>query len=87
MIVCNIYRPPRDLKVNYKQFIEEFSLLLSQLDCKNSEVIIARGFGVNLLNINYKEYSNEFYDTLTGFRFFPKNNILNKIFLLKWYIN
>ena len=30
-IVDNIYRPPRDLSVNYKQYIEEFSLLLSQL--------------------------------------------------------
>ena len=35
VIVGNIYRPSRDLNVKYKQFIEEFSLLLSQLDCKN----------------------------------------------------
>ena len=70
MIVGNIYRPPRDLNVNHTYFIDEFSLLLSQLDCKNSEGIIAGDFNINLLKINYKEYSSEFNDTLTGFSFF-----------------
>ena len=72
VIVGNIYRPPRDLNINHTQFIDEFSLLLSQLDCKNSEVIIAGDFNINLLKINDKEYPSEFYDTLTGFSFFPK---------------
>ena len=70
--VGNIYRPPRDINTNYEQFIDEFSLLLSQLDCKNFEVIIVGDFNINLHKINYKEYSSEFYDTLTGFSFFPK---------------
>ena len=39
---------------------------------KKSEVIIAGYFNINLLKINEKEYCSEFYDTLTGFSFFPK---------------
>ena len=65
VIVSNIYRPPRYLNINHTQFIDEFSLLLSQLNCKISEVIIAGDFNINLLKINDKEYPSEFYDTLT----------------------
>ena len=54
VIMGNIYRPPRDLNVNYKQFIDEFSLLLSTFDQNNSEVIIAGDFNINLLKINQK---------------------------------
>ena len=72
MIVGKIYKPPRDLNINHTQFFYKFSLLLSQLDCKKSEVIIAGDFNINLLKINDKEYPSEFYDTVTGFSFFPK---------------
>ena len=54
VIMDNIYRPPRDLNVNYKQFIDEFSLLLSTFDQNNSEAIIARDFSINLLKFNQK---------------------------------
>ena len=58
----NIYRPPRDLNVNYKQFIDEFSLLLLlTFDQNNSEVIIAGDFNINLLKINQKEIFSEFF--------------------------
>jgi len=39
---------------------------------QKSKVIIAGDFNINLLKINEKEYCSEFYDTLTGFSFFPK---------------
>ena len=43
-----------------------------QIDFKTSEVIIAGDFNINLLKIKEREYCSEFYDTLTGFSFFPK---------------
>ena len=43
-----------------------------EIDFFKSEVIIAGDFNINLLKINEKEYCSEFYDTLTGFSFFPK---------------
>ena len=36
VIMGNIYRPPRDLNVKYKQFIDEFSLLLSSTFVQNN---------------------------------------------------
>ena len=69
----NIYRSPRDLNVNYKQFIDEFSLLLlSTFDQNNSEVIITGDFNINLLKINQKEIFSEFFYSLTEHSFFPK---------------
>ena len=47
----NIYRPPRDLNVNYKQFIDELSFLLSTFDKNNNEVIITEYVNINLLKI------------------------------------
>ena len=60
-IMGNIYRPPRDLNVNYQQFINEFSLLLSTFDQNNPEVIIVGDFNINLLKINQKEIFSEFF--------------------------
>ena len=74
----NIYRPPRDLNVNYKQFIDEFSLLLSTFDQNNLEVIIAGDFNINLLKINQKEIFSEFFYSLTRHSFFPKITLLTR---------
>ena len=58
----NIYRPRRDLNVNYKKFIDEFSLLLLvTFDQNNSEVIIAGDLNINLFKINQKEIFSEFF--------------------------
>ena len=87
VIMGNIYRPPRDLNVNYKQFIDEFSLLLSTFDQNNSKVIVAGEFNINLLKINQKEIFSVFFYSLTEHSLFPKNNTANKIFKLKWCFN
>ena len=55
-----------------KKCIDEFASILSHIDFKKSEAIIAGDFNINLLKINEKEYCSEFYDTLTGFSFLPK---------------
>ena len=72
VIMGHIYIPQRDLNVNYKQFIDEFSLLLSTFDQSNSEVIIAGDFNINLRKINQKEIFNDFFYSLTEHSFFPK---------------
>ena len=85
VIIGNIYRSPRVLNCDYKKIIDEFASVLSHIDLKKSEVIIAGDFNINLLKINEKEYCSEFYDTLTGFSFFSQNNIPNKIFFPEWH--
>ena len=38
VIIGNIYRPPRDLNVDYRQFTDEFVTLLILFDSSNNEV-------------------------------------------------
>ena len=51
-IIINIYRPPNDIQLNYKMFIDEFTILLSCFDKINSEIIIT---GVDIPISNWDE--------------------------------
>ena len=55
IIIGNNYRPPKNLNENYKQFLPEFTPIISSFDISNSDVIIAGDFNINLLKINEKE--------------------------------
>ena len=55
IIIGNIYRPPKDLNENYKQFLSVFTPIISSFDRTNSGVIIAGYFNINILKINEKE--------------------------------
>ena len=62
--------PPRDLNENYKQFLSEFTPIISSFHRTNSDVIIAGNFNINLLKINKKEVFAEFFDTLISYSFY-----------------
>ena len=72
LMIGNIYRPPRDLNKNYKQFIEELTPMLSLCEKDNSEMIITGDFNINLLKINEREIFGEFFDTLISSSFYPR---------------
>ena len=71
ILICNIYRPPKDLNADYRQFIEEFSKFTDSIGEKN-EVIITGDFNINLLKIYERELFSEFLDTLVTHSFIPK---------------
>ena len=71
--IGNIYRPPRPSNENYKEFIDEFSTVLSSLKLnRNKNIILAGDYNINLLKINENEFCNTFFDTLTSFSLFPQ---------------
>ncbi len=70
--IVNIYRPPKDDLEHYKEFIEEFSYILDKLEKDKNKVIISGDFNIDLLKINDKQIINEYFDTLTSHRFYPK---------------
>ena len=72
IILGNIYRPPRDINENYRQFIDEFSTLLAKLERSHSDVIIAGDFNIDLLKIHEKPIFGDYFDAITGHSFFPK---------------
>ena len=71
MIIGNIYRPPRDLNENYMKFLNEFTSIISLIDKKNSDIIIAGDFNINLLQINEKNIVGEFFDMLISNTVYP----------------
>ena len=72
LLIGNIYRPPRDLNINYKQFIEELTPLLSLYNKNNSEMILTGDFNINLLKVNEREVFGEFFETLISSSFYPR---------------
>ena len=72
IILGNIYRPPRDINENYRQFIDEFSTVLAKLERAHSDVIIAGDFNIDLLKIHEKPIFGDYFDAITGHSFSPK---------------
>ena len=64
-IIGNIYRPPRMLKDEIKQFINEFSLLIVSLEKYRLSINLAGDYNLNLLKINNDELCNEFFELIT----------------------
>ena len=71
IILGNIYRPPRDINENYRQFIDEFTTVLAKLERSHSDVIIAGDFNIDLLKIHEKPIFGYYFDAITG-QFSPK---------------
>ena len=71
IILGNIYRPPRDINENYRQFIDEFSTVLAKLERSHSDVIIAGDFNIDL-KIHEKPIFGDYFDAITGHSFSPK---------------
>ena len=61
VIIGNVYRPPRNTNNGYQSFINEFTPILSHLDKRNSEIILAGDYNIDLLQINLKRIVGEFW--------------------------
>ena len=72
LIIGNIYRPPRMLKDEIKQFINEFSLLIVSLEKYRLNINLAGDYNLNLLKINNDELCNELFDLITSHSLLPK---------------
>ncbi len=70
--IVNIYRPPRELVENYKDFITEFTPIVASLEKTKCESIITGNFNINVLELTEKSYFAEYFDLLTGHGFYPK---------------
>ena len=65
----NIYRPPRELIENYKNFIKEFDNIVCTL---NGELIIAGDFNIDLLQIDSRNIINEYFESIMNNSLVPK---------------
>ena len=58
-----MYRPPRDILLNYKSFTEELALTISFQTFKdrNYDIIIGGDMNIDLLKIKGKDFVNEYF--------------------------
>ena len=66
-----IYRSPRTLREQTKQFINEFTSLVHDLDNSHFNIVLAGNYNLQLLKINENEICCEFFDLLTSQSLFP----------------
>ena len=79
VIVGNVYRPPSDLAQSHMVFCENMNNILCNLENQNSEVIICGDFNIDLLKVNIKKTTTDFYDMITSSGFFPKITLPTRI--------
>ena len=79
LIIGNIYRPPRMLKVEVKQFINEFTLLILSLEKYKLNINLAGDYNLNLLKINNEELCTEFFDLITSHSLLPRITLPTRI--------
>ena len=78
--IGNIYRPPIDINENYEQFNKEFTEFLSRLQKTKGEVVIVGDYNIDLLKVEHKPKTKDYFDYIMTQGFFPQNNSSYKIF-------
>ena len=79
LIIGNIYRPPRMIKEEIKQFINEFALLILSLEKYKLNINLAGDYNLNILKINNNELCNEFFDLITSHSLLPRITLPTRI--------
>ena len=79
VIIGNVYRPPRNTNNGYQSFNNEFTPMWSHLDKRNSEIIFAGDYNIDLLQINRKRIVGEFFDLLTSHSFYPQKTLPTRL--------
>ena len=72
ILLGNIYRPPRDIMINYRTFIDEFETVLSAIETSNKNILITGDFNMNLLKINEKHIFKEFLELFFTNGYYPR---------------
>ena len=60
------------LQDQIRQFINELSMVLSTIERKNNDVLLAGDFNINLLKLNENQICSEFFDSLLAHSFLPQ---------------
>ena len=74
VIVGNIYKPPKDNYdiENINTFTTEIENAIHELDRRNSEILIAGDYNINLLNLDVRQAFSDFFDSMLANSLFPR---------------
>ena len=71
IVIGNIYRPPRDLVNDYRNFKEQLIPIFEHSNNINLEAVIAGDMNIDLLKINERNVFNEYFDSMISHGFPP----------------
>ena len=71
IVIGNIYRPPKDLINNYRNFKEQLIPVIEHLHSINLEAAIAGDMNIDLLKINERNIFTEYFDSMVSHGFSP----------------
>ena len=71
-IIGSVYRRPSELIEDLTQFIEEFSIILSNIHAISKQAYINGDFNIDLLQLHTNVHYNTFYDNTTAQGFSQK---------------
>ena len=73
VIVGNIYKPPKDYDIeNINTFTTEIENVIHELDRRNSEILIAGDYNINLLNLDVRQAFSDFFYSMLANSLFPR---------------
>ena len=74
MIVGNIYKPPKDNYniENINAFTTDIENVIHELNRKNSEILIAGDYSINLLNLDMRQAFSDSVDSMLSNSLFPR---------------
>ncbi len=71
LILGNIYRPRRDINEYYKNFIDEFKHVISNLGNNSTDIIVTGDTNIDQLKINDRDVFSDFLDSVTSHSLYP----------------
>ena len=87
VIIGNVYRPSRNTNNGYQRFINEFTPILSHLDKRNSEIILAGDYNIDPLQINRNRIVEEFFDLLTSHSFYSQITLPTRLSTMTQFLD
>ena len=74
IIVGTIYKPPKDNYdiENINAFTTDIENVIHELNRKNSEILIAGDYNINLLNLDMRQAFSDFFDSMLSNSLFPR---------------
>ena len=79
VIICNIYRPPRELVEYYSIFVDDIEHILSTTLRPYKNVLLTGDFNIDLLKIKESPHINNFFEMIISSGYLPKITLPTRI--------
>ena len=79
MLLCNMYRPPRDRNRQLKAFLEEITPVIEKISRFYQDVLFVGDINIDLLKINNRDLYGQYLDLFLTSGFLPQINLPTRL--------